>query len=77
MIAKAEDTIKGIDEALVKSRTVSEEIVECLKTTEETKNSVQQHLMRLNTLQSIHQYLRVLQFVENLRLLFTKNLKFV
>lgn len=66
-MAKAEGVIKKIDDALVKSSSVSEELEERLKTNEETKNSVQQHFNKLNTLQSLHQYLRVLQYVENLR----------
>lgn len=66
-MAKAEGVIKKIDDALVKSSSVSEELEERLKTNEETKNSVQLHFNKLNTLQSLHQYLRVLQYVENLR----------
>lgn len=72
MVAKAEETIKKLDDALTESSTVSGQIEECLRTTEETRNSVQEYMTKLNTLQSIHQYLRVLQYVETLRWLFSK-----
>lgn len=51
----------------MKSSGVSEEIEDCLRTNEETRIAVQQRFNRLNTLQNLHQYLRVLQYVENLR----------
>lgn len=66
-MARAKDVIRKIDETLVESGTVSEEIEEYLKATEETRKAVQQYFIKLNTLQSIHQYLRILQFVEDLR----------
>lgn len=68
-MAKAEETINKIDATLTKSNSAFVEIEECLKTSEETRTTIQQHLIKLNTLQSLEQYLKVLQYVENLRLL--------
>lgn len=51
----------------MKSSSVGEEIEDCLKTTETTRNEVQERFIKLNTIQTLQQYLKVLQYVENLR----------
>lgn len=65
-VRKVEKTIQDIENSVTESNGVVDQIEEYLKDTDEVRQTVNEHLTQLNTLQCTLQYIKVLKHIEDL-----------